>query len=118
MRSCQGCSPPTYQECSALQYNGLYCGHPAPPPHQELLQGGIQGPILGSSLVGVRSCYSPTGYPPSIPSPLSDFTNYSQHSHYSQYSQNTLPLPMRMETLNREISKRLQERQSQVSPSP
>ena len=118
MRSCQGCSPPTYQECSACQYNGLYCGHPAPAPHQDLLQGGIQGPILGSSLVGVRSCYSPTGYPPSIPSPLSDFTNYSQHSHYSQYSQNTLPLPMRMETLNREISKRLQERQSQVSPSP
>ena len=73
---------------------------------------------MGSSLVGVRACYSPTGshypgYAPSIPSPLSDFTNYSQHS---QFSQSTLPLPMRMETLNREISKRLQERQSQVSP--
>ena len=109
MRSCQGCSTPAFPECSACQYGGLYCSH----------QGGISGPILGSSLVGVRSCYSPTpsshypGYAPTIPSPMSDFTNYSQHS---QFSQSTLPLPIRMETLNREISKRLQERQSQVSP--
>ena len=119
MRSCQGCSAPAFPECSACQYGGLYCSHPGPAPHQD--PGGIPGPILGSSLVGVRSCYSPTGshypgYAPSIPSPLSDFTNYSQHSQHSQFSQNTLPLPMRMETLNREISKRLQERQSQVSP--
>ena len=125
MRSCQGCSPPSYPECSACQYNGLYCSHPGPAPLQESPHHhqGIPANIPGSSLVGLRACYSPSGshypgYAPSIPSPLSDFTNYSQHSQYSQYSQATLPLPMRMETLNREISKRLQERQSQVSPSP
>ena len=126
VRSCQGCPgtfPPSYhQECAACQYNynGLYLNQGPPVSHQDT---GIPGPILGSSYMGVRSCYSPTGsnyptyassippsIPPSIPSPLSDFTNYSP------YSGNTLTLPLRMETLNREISKRLQERQSQVSP--
>ena len=108
-------SPSYHQECVACQYNynSLYSSHPGPVSQET----GIPGPILGSSLLGVRSCYSPAGssypsYAPSIPSPLSDFTNYSQ------YSGNTLTLPLRMETLNREISKRLQERQGQVSPPP
>lgn len=97
---------------------------------------------MGSSLIGVRSCYSPSAnyaHPnydhhnnfapriPSpgigIPSPMSDFTAYGglsqsnlASSYSSHYNHNTLPL--RMETLNREITKRLQERQLEASTPP
>jgi len=126
---CNGCSGNCHQ-CSGCHYNfnGLYgCSGGT--------DNGIPGPIMGSSLIGVRSCYTPassyppsisgvnyapsnpsssyapsnpgSSYAPSIPSPMSDFTNYSQ------YSQSTLP--HRMETLNREMTRKFQERRN-VSP--
>merc|ERR1712130_861810 len=110
-RGCNGCSGNCHQ-CSGCHYNfnGLYgCSGG--------VDNGIPGPIMGSGLIGVRSCYTPpssyppsipsSSYAPSIPSPMSDFTNYSQ------YSQGTLP--HRMETLNREMTKRFQERRN-ISP--
>jgi len=127
-RGCNGCSGNCHQ-CSGCHYNfnGLYgCSGGT--------DNGIAGPIMGSGLIGVRSCYTPpssyppsisgvnyaasipssyatsnpsSSYAPSIPSPMSDFTNYST------YSQATLP--HRMETLNREMTMRFQERRN-ISP--
>ena len=117
-------------QCSACHYTGSYTGlygyGPGPGAVSEP-DSGIPATIMGSSLIGVRSCYSPgPGYAPAhsptplslpspapgIPSPMSDFTAYS---HYGP-AHHTATLPYRMETLNREISKRLQERQNESSP--
>ena len=91
------------QPCSACHYsyNGLYISEPEPTG------------IGAGNLMNPRSCYTPpplnwprNSYAPSsIPSPMSDFTTYSHTT-----------LPLRMDTLNVAISKRIQERQNNSPP--
>ena len=117
-----GCQGSHYApQCSACHYTGSYTGLYGYTGASAVSEpdSGIPATIMGSSLLGVRSCYSPgPGYAappaPGIPSPMSDFTAYS---HYSP-AQHTGTLPYRMETLNREISKRLQERQNEGGSPP
>ena len=135
---CHGAGHYNTSQCSACHYTGSYNALYGYGPGSEP-DSGIPATIMGSSLIGVRSCYSPgpgcqpahydhppapalyTPTPgplslptpaPGIPSPMSDFTAYS---HYGP-AHHTATLPYRMETLNREISKRLQERQNESSP--
>ena len=96
--------PSCHTQCSACHYNynGLYASEPEP----------LTG-IGAGNIMNTRSCYTPpplnwprNSYAPSsIPSPMSDFTTYSHST-----------LPLRMETLNVAISKRLQERQNNSPP--
>ena len=101
-RSVTSGSRPASPHCHA-------CLHPEPGPVPYTGLYGCSGlpsqQILGSSLVAGRGCYSPP-LPHPVPSPMSDFTHYT--------SQATLPL--RMETLSREATRRFLERQSNISP--
>ena len=151
---CHACQPQHHQSCQSCHHQypyslyGCSLSQLSSPTSPEP---GIPAQIMGSSLVGVRSCYSPannydqhsnycTTIPtnltiPTIPTNLTDFTSsyagagvgQNTASYAGLSSQNNLAtsyashynhtLPTRMETLNREITKRLQERQAEAAPA-